>query len=147
MPLIADKVLLPRRRSKPHRRDGFAQANVFNGLKLDRRFLTRVSRRSRPFRPVSGLRNTTVVPCQKTVNNGTAVIFEGINPAAWAPPAGGVGFLFGAGYGFQPERRYPGRRPRRHPLFRCQFPGTLPFLVRSPPSWQPSRPVVRAKSL
>lgn len=97
IPLIADKVLF-RGAFETARRDGFT-TNVFNGLKLDN-VSYESFRGALTVRPVSGLENTTVVSYQKTNDNGTAVIFEGINPAALGAAYGGVGFLFGAGYGF-----------------------------------------------
>lgn len=97
IPLIADKVLF-RGAFETARRDGFT-TNVFNGLKLDN-VSYESFRGALTIRPVSGLENTTVVSYQKTDDNGTAVIFEGINPAALGANYGGLGFLFGAGYGF-----------------------------------------------
>jgi iron complex outermembrane recepter protein len=97
IPLVDDKVLF-RGAFETARRDGFT-TNLFNGQTLDN-VSYQSYRGALTVRPVEGLENTTVVSYQKTDDNGTAVIFEGINAAALGATYGGVGFLFGAGYGF-----------------------------------------------
>ena len=97
IPLITDKVLF-RGSFETARRDGFT-TNLYNGQKLDD-VAYESYRGALTLRPVSGFENTTIVSYQKTHDNGTGVIFEAVNPAALGANYGGVGFLFGAGYGF-----------------------------------------------
>lgn len=115
VPIVEDKVLA-RVAFETARRSGFT-TNVFNGQKLDD-VKYESFRGGLTLRPVEGLENTTVVSYQRTHDNGTAVIFAGLNPAASGllPAIGQFSFLFAGGYGIDQNGSVVPFRPGLTPL-------------------------------
>lgn len=96
VPLIEDKVLV-RAAFETSRRDGFTK-NLANGQDLDD-VAYEGYRFGLTLRPVDGLENTTIVSYQNTHDNGTSVVFAGLNNAALGANIGGVAALFPGSYG------------------------------------------------
>ena len=98
VPLVADTVLL-RGAFEVARRDGFTR-NIATGEDLDD-VAYEGYRVGLTLRPFELLENTSIVSYQRTHDNGTAVVFAKINPAASGliPTIGQFSFLFSGGYG------------------------------------------------
>ncbi|MEZ5708316.1 MAG: TonB-dependent receptor [Blastomonas sp.] len=96
IPLVKDKVLF-RGAFDTVRREGFTR-NVATGQKHDD-VEYESFRGSLTIRPTDSFENTTIVSYQNTHDNGTAVVFAGINNAALGANIGNLAFLFAGGYG------------------------------------------------
>lgn len=96
IPIVEDKVLL-RGAFETARRDGFTR-NVATGLRHDN-IAYEGFRGSLTLRPTDTFENTTIVSYQNTHDNGTAVVFTGLNAAALGANVGGPAALFAGGYG------------------------------------------------
>jgi iron complex outermembrane receptor protein len=99
LPIASDKLLF-RAAFDVNRRDGFTK-DVDNGQDLDN-VAYEAFRLSLLWRPTSWFENYTTFQYHNTHDNGTSVLLDGINTAAFATNAATVG-LFPGVYGIQPN--------------------------------------------
>ncbi|WP_168854171.1 TonB-dependent receptor [Novosphingobium sp. ERN07] len=122
VPLVADKVLF-RAAFETARRDGFT-TNVANGQKLDN-VAYEGYRFGLTLRPVEGLENTTIVSYQNTHDNGTSVVFAGINDAALGASVGGLAPLFPGSYGIDANGSVRAFKPGDTPFTTANYLASL----------------------
>ena len=124
VPLVKDTVLL-RVAGETARRDGFT-TNIANGQRLDNVAYDSI-RVGLTVRPVGGLENTTTFQYQHTHDNGTAVIFSGLNTNASGlfPTIAKFSFLFAGAYGIAPNGTVRAIQPGDTPLSAAAYQASL----------------------